>query len=75
MQDESPAVLGDDVDVDPALSVDQLGPADVVDVPAAIRHVVLTVVIHADLRLVIAHIDEGNALNPSLDHDLRSRGG
>ena len=66
MQDESPAVLGDDVDVDPALSVDQLGPADVVDVPAAIGHVLLTVVIQADLRLVITHIDEMATLNPSL---------
>ena len=48
--------------------------ADVVDVAAAIGHVLLTVVIQADLRLVIAHIDEGNVESVA-DHDLRSRGG
>ena len=58
MQDESPAVFCDNMNVDPALSVDQLSSADVVDVAAAIGHVLLPVVIKADLRLVIAHVEE-----------------
>ena len=72
MQNESPAVFCNNVNIDPALSVDQLSSADVVDVAAAIGHVLLPVVIKADLRLVIAHIEECD-IESVADHDLRSR--
>jgi hypothetical protein len=58
MQDESPAVFCDDFDVDPALAVDQLGSANVVHISIAVCLVLLAVVVEADFRLVITHVDE-----------------
>jgi hypothetical protein len=58
MQDELPAVFCDNLNVDPAFAVEQFGSANVVHISIAVGLVLLAVVVEADLRLVIAHVDE-----------------
>lgn len=65
MQDEPPAVFGDNTNVDPALLFDQLSPTDVVNIPISVCEVVLAVVIQAHHRLVIP-MSIRAVLNPSL---------
>ena len=69
MQNEPPGVFGDDADVDPSAAVDQLGPADVVYVLAAVFTVMLALVIEADFRLVVTHVDE-RVVDTVADQDL-----
>lgn len=50
-------MLRNNAKVDPSAPVDQLGPSDVVNVLAAVFTVMLALVIEADSRLVVAHVD------------------
>jgi hypothetical protein len=72
VQDESAAMFGDDVDVDPALAVDQCCSPDVVDVAIAVCLVLLAVIVKADHRLVIPHVDKRLA-HAVADSDLGTR--
>ena len=65
-------VFLDYADVDPALAIDQVHPADVVDVLASILAMVCAFVVEADHRLVVTHIDECFAKSVA-DPDLCSR--
>jgi hypothetical protein len=51
-------MFSDHLEVDPALAVDELGPTDVVDVLPPFGAVVAALVVEADHRLVVSHIDE-----------------
>ena len=74
MDNEQPAVLLDYADVDPALAIDQIRTADVVDIPPPTLAVVCALVVEADHGLVVTHIDE-RLVESVADPDLRSRSG
>lgn len=58
MQNERSTVLGDHLDADPVLSLDELGPDDVMDVLRPFLAVVRALVVETDHRLVVPHVDE-----------------
>jgi len=68
---ETAGVFGDNMNIDPALTVDQLRSSNVVDVLLAVGRVMLTVVVEPDHRLVIAHVEECFTA-PVADPDLCS---
>ena len=51
-------MFSDYVNVDPAPAVDQFGSTNVVHISTAVGLVVLTVIVKADHRLVIAHVEK-----------------
>jgi hypothetical protein len=51
IQNEAPTVFGDNMNVNPALPVDQLRTADVMDILASVFAMVQAVVIERDHRL------------------------
>ncbi len=58
MQNETQTVFGHHANVDPALALDPLGTPDVVHVPLAIGAVLPAVMVEANQRFVVSHIDE-----------------
>lgn len=62
-------MFSDYVNVDPAFAVDQFGSTNVVHISTAVGLVLLTVIVKANHRLVIAHIEKRLAY-PVGDSDL-----
>jgi hypothetical protein len=72
VEDETSAVFGDHADVDPPLTGYQFCSSDVVNVLITYGAVMCALIVEADPRVVVAHIDECSVL-PVGHHDLSSR--